>query len=103
MRKWILYIFITAVSLLSCGRREDQSAMVSRADSVSRAMTPLLLHNDYAGATAMVDSADAAGLLSSFDAAMLRLRVMSRDEAQARRAIEECEKWLKDDGLTPHQ
>ena len=54
-----------------------------------------LLKSDLTRAMEVVDSADAAGLLSEFDAEMFRLRIISRDEGRLAEAVNRYEALLE--------
>ena len=69
--------------------------MTPQTDSVSREVTVYLLKSDLTRAMEVVDSADAAGLLSEFDAEMFRLRIISRDEGRLAEAVSRYEALLE--------
>lgn len=69
--------------------------MTPQTDSVSREVTVYLLKSDLTRAMEVVDSADAAGLLSEFDAEMFRLRIISRDEGRLAEAVSRYETLLE--------
>lgn len=89
------YLFLGLLALCSCTRRETTPLVMPQTDSVSREITAFLLKSDLTGAMQVVDSADAAGLLSDFDAEMLRLRIISRDEGRLAEAVSRYEALLE--------
>jgi len=91
------FLLVGFLFLCSCTRQATPPSVTPETDSVSRALTPYLLKSDLAGAMAVVDSADAAGLLSEFDAEMFRLRIISRDEGRMAEAVSRYEALLEND------
>ena len=89
------YLFLGLLALCSCTRRETTPLVTPQTDSVSHEVTVLLLRSDLPRAMQVVDSADAAGLLSEFDAEMLRLRIISRDEGRLSEAVARYEALLE--------
>lgn len=96
MRPYLLILAATTL-FFGCHRSFDSAVSVQKADSISKAITPLLLQNDYARAMAVVDSADGAGLLAPFNATYLRARILSRDESRVREAEQLCLSLLESD------
>ncbi len=90
------YLLVGCLFLCSCTRQETPlSVMTPQTDSVSREVTVYLLKSDLTRAMEVVDSADAAGLLSEFDAEMFRLRIISRDEGRLAEAVSRYEALLE--------
>ena len=82
--KYLLSIFIFHLSifLCSCSRPHAVTESAPEKDSIAKVVTGWLLKENYERATEVIDSADAAGWLSSFDAQLLRLRVIERDDSR---------------------
>lgn len=80
MRKTIGIILAGVLCLCSCNREHEVRESAPEKDSVAKVVTGWLLQENYERATEVIDSADAAGWLTPFDAQMLRLRVVGRDE-----------------------
>jgi len=96
LKKSCGFLLIGFLFLCSCTRQETpQFVMTPQTDSVSREVTEWLLKSDLTRAMAVVDSADAAGLLSEFDAEMFRLRILSRDEGRLAEAVSRYEALLE--------
>lgn len=96
VKKSFGYLLVGCLFLCSCTRQETPlSVMTPQTDSVSREVTVYLLKSDLTRAMEVVDSADAAGLLSEFDAEMFRLRIISRDEGQLAEAVSRYEALLE--------
>lgn len=92
------FLLVGFLFLCSCTRQATpQIETTPETDSVSRKVTDWLLKSDLSGAMAVVDSADAAGLLSEFDAEMFRLRIISRDEGRLAEAVSRYEALLEND------
>ena len=96
VKKSFGYLLAGCLFLCSCTRQETPlSVMTPQTDSVSREVTVYLLKSDLTRAMEVVDSADAAGLLSEFDAEMFRLRIISRDEGRLAEAVSRYEALLE--------
>ena len=96
VKKSFGYLLVGCLFLCSCTRQETPlSVMTPQTDSVSREVTVYLLKSDLTRAMEVVDSADAAGLLSEFDAEMFRLRIISRDEGRLAEAVSRYEALLE--------
>lgn len=96
VKKAFGYLLAGCLFLCSCTRQETPiSVMTPQTDSVSREVTVYLLKSDLTRAMEVVDSADAAGLLSEFDAEMFRLRIISRDEGRLAEAVSRYEALLE--------
>lgn len=96
VKKSFGYLLAGCLFLCSCTRQETPlSVMTPQTDSVSREVTVYLLKSDLTRAMEVVDSADAAGLLSKFDAEMFRLRIISRDEGRLAEAVSRYEALLE--------
>lgn len=81
-KKCFIYLLFGVVCLGSCSRPKAVYVKTPQTDSIAKVVTGLLVKEEYERAQEVVDSANAAGWLDPFDAQMLRLRIMSRDEAQ---------------------
>ena len=96
IKKSFGYLLAGFLFLCSCTRQQTpQFVMTPQTDSVSREVTVYLLKSDLTRAMEVVDSADAAGLLSEFDAEMFRLRIISRDEGRLAEAVSRYEALLE--------
>ena len=93
IKKSLGFLFVGFLFLCSCTRQQKPptATVTPQTDSVSRELTGWLLKSDLTRAMQVVDSADAAGLLSEFDAEMFRLRIISRDEGRLAEAVSRYE------------
>ena len=88
--------------LCSCTRQHPVQESAPQKDSIAKVVTGWLLQENYIRATEVIDSADAAGWLTPFDARMMHLRVMGRDDAKLSEAQAGYEQLLERK-LTPEQ
>ena len=95
VQKSVGYLLVGFLFLCSCTRQETPQSVSPQTDSVSREITGWLLKSDLTRAMEVVDSADAAGVLSEFDAEMFRLRIISRDEGRLAEAVSRYEALLE--------
>ena len=97
IKKSLGFLFVGFLFLCSCTRQQKPptATVTPQTDSVSRELTGWLLKSDLTRAMQVVDSADAAGLLSEFDAEMFRLRIISRDEGRLAEAVSRYEALLE--------
>ena len=95
VKKTCGYLLIGFLFLCSCTRHQTPQTVTPQTDSVSRELTEYLLKSDLTRAMEVVDSADAAGVLSEFDAEMFRLRIISRDEGRLAEAVSRYEALLE--------
>lgn len=100
-------LFCVAGVLLSvgCNRPQDRtesSISNSPFSILNSQISTLLLRDQLDSAMHMVDSVDATGALSPYNASMLRIRIYTRGEATVRLAQAECEKLLQE-RLTDNQ
>ena len=103
--RWLfgVYAGIACVLICSCARPKQTGADFSPVvDSVGKVVTGLLVQQDFARAKEVIDSADAAGWLSPYNAEMMRLRVLEREDANMPEVQQRYEKLLEQD-LTPGQ
>lgn len=102
MKKTLGIVLGVVFFLCSCSRPHEVTESALQADSIAKVVTGWLLQENYERATEVIDSADAAGWLTAFDAQMLRLRVMGRDESNLTDAQAGYEALLEED-LTQDQ
>lgn len=95
IKKSLGFLLVGFLTLCSCTQQEAPQTVTPQTDSVSRELTNWLLKSDLTRAMQVVDSADAAGLLSEFDAEMFRLRIISRDEGRLAEAVSRYEALLE--------
>lgn len=89
--------------ICSCARPKQAGDVFSPVvDSVGKVVTGLLVQQDFARAKEVIDSADAAGWLTPYNAEMMRLRVLEREDANMPEVQQRYEKLLEQD-LTPGQ
>lgn len=103
--RWLVLVYagIACVFISSCARPKQTGADFSPVvDSVGKVVTGLLVKQDFARATEVIDSADAAGWLTPYNAEMMRLRVLEREDANMPEVQQRYEKLLEQD-LTPGQ
>lgn len=102
MKKTFGIILAGAFILCSCSQQHEVKESAPQKDSIAKVVTGWLLQENYERATEVIDSADAAGWLSPFDARMLRLRVIGRDDSKLSEAQAGYEQLLAEE-LTPDQ
>ena len=103
--RWLVLVYagIACVFISSCARTKQEGDVFSPVvDSVGKVVTGLLVKQDFARATEVIDSADAAGWLTPYNAEMMRLRVLEREDANMPEVQQRYEKLLEQD-LTPGQ
>ena len=103
--RWLVWVYagIACVLICSCARPKQTGADFSPVvDSVGKVVTGLLVQQDLARAKEVIDSADAAGWLTPYNAEMMRLRVLEREDANMPEVQQRYEKLLEQD-LTPGQ
>lgn len=103
--RWLVLVYagIACVFISSCARTKQEGDVFSPVvDSVGKVVTGLLMKQDFARATEVIDSADAAGWLTPYNAEMMRLRVLEREDANMPEVQQRYEKLLEQD-LTPGQ
>ena len=91
-------------SLLLCSCRCSDSCgdtPAPQTDSIVHVVTGYLVNEDLKGAMAVIDSGEAAGMLRAYNAEMLRLRVMSRDESRMAEAEQRYLSLLETDLSQP--
>lgn len=91
-------------SLLLCSCRCSDSCgdtPAPQTDSIVHVVTGYLVNEDLKGAMAVIESCEAAGMLRAYDAEMLRLRVMSRDESRMAEAEQRYLSLLETDLSQP--
>lgn len=103
--RWLVLVYagIACVFISSCARTKQEGDVFSPVvDSVGKVVTGLLVKQDFARATEVIDSAVAAGWLTPYNAEMMRLRVLEREDANMPEVQQRYEKLLEQD-LTPGQ
>ena len=103
MKKTLGFILAGVLCLYSCCKQHKPVESAPQKDSIAKVVTDCLLQENYERATEVVDSADAAGWLSPFDAEMLRLRILGRNEANLLEAQARYTALLDGGKLTPTQ
>ncbi|MBQ2608018.1 MAG: AraC family transcriptional regulator [Paludibacteraceae bacterium] len=102
MRQIYVILLTGAIGLCACNRKPVVTESAPEKDSIAKVVTGWLLQENYVRATEVIDSADAAGWLTAFDAQMLRLRVTARDDSRLAEAQAGYEALLEGD-LTQDQ
>ena len=97
MNKELIYILLAGMVLTACSRGTRTDADYPQKDSIIEVVTNYLVAEEADRAMAVIDSAETAGVLSTFSAEIARAHVWTKDEATVANVQTHCAPLLEHD------